>query len=152
MVIEIFIKGSCRGNHLKKNVGAYGVLLVSGENIKKMNGLRDNTSGHQMEMLAAIEGLKAIKKKYRKQPVYLMSGNQYLVQGLTKWSDNWKRNGWKNATGEVPENIELWKQLDHLKSEYLNLQILHVKDRNVNKYNKLADELVREALNGITVS
>lgn len=52
-----------------------------------------------MELLAAIEGLKALGGKSRSTPVRVVSASQYLVQGAT-------------GKRERAANLDLWAKLD----------------------------------------
>ena len=47
-----------------------------------------------MELMAAISGLEALK-----QPcvVDMHTDSQYVRDGITKYINNWKRNGWRTA-------------------------------------------------------
>ena len=47
-----------------------------------------NTTNNQMELKAAIEGLKALKKPCI---VNLTTDSKYVMQGITSWIDNWKK-------------------------------------------------------------
>ena len=38
--------------------------------------------------------------------------SQYVKNGITGWIANWKRNGWKTATGEPVQYLDLWRALD----------------------------------------
>ena len=50
------------------------------------------TTNNRMEILAAVEGLAALKIPCR---VALYSDSQYLVNALEKgWVEKWRRNGW----------------------------------------------------------
>ena len=62
-----------------------------------------------MELLAAIEGLCALK---RASQVALTTVSQYVRQGITKWIAGWKKNGWQTAAKKPVKNQDLWLRLD----------------------------------------
>ena len=38
--------------------------------------------------------------------------------GVTKWLDNWKRNGWRTAGKQPVKNQDLWEQLDRVMAQH----------------------------------
>jgi ribonuclease HI len=61
-----------------------------------------------MELMAAIEGLRALKRPCR---VTLSTDSRYVMDGLTKWIKGWQKNGWKTAAKQPVKNAELWQAL-----------------------------------------
>jgi ribonuclease HI len=62
-----------------------------------------------MELMAAIEGLKALKRPCQ---VNLYTDSQYVRKGITEWMAGWKKNGWKTAARKPVKNEDLWRALD----------------------------------------
>lgn len=62
-----------------------------------------------MELMAAIQGLQALK---RPSKVTLTTDSQYVRQGITQWIKGWKRNGWRTAAKQPVKNRDLWVALD----------------------------------------
>ena len=56
--ITIYTDGSSRGN---PGPGGYGVLLMYGKHVKELSGGFKKTTNNRMELMAVIEGLKALK-------------------------------------------------------------------------------------------
>lgn len=104
--IELFTDGACRGN---PGPGGWGVLLRYGEVERELYGYQAATTNNQMEMMAAIQGLEALKEPCE---VVLTTDSRYVLQGMTEWLAGWKRKGWKNASGQPVKNQELWQRLD----------------------------------------
>ena len=61
-----------------------------------------------MELRAAIEGLKALKKPCQ---VHIYTDSEYLKKGITQWIHNWQRNGWRTAQKKPVKNQDLWQEL-----------------------------------------
>lgn len=59
-IVEIYTDGACKGN---PGVGGWGVLLRYGEHEKELFGGEAHTTNNRMELLAVIEGLRALKKR-----------------------------------------------------------------------------------------
>jgi ribonuclease HI len=94
-----------------------------------------------MEMIAVIEGLKALK---RSCVVELYSDSSYVLQGLNEWMAGWKKKGWrrksKNGGFEEVKNVELWKELDQLIQRH-EMHYHHVRGHSGHPENERCDEL-----------
>jgi len=62
-----------------------------------------------MELMAAIQGLQALKKPCQ---VRLVTDSNYVKEGITTWIHNWKKNGWRTAGRKPVKNADLWQDLD----------------------------------------
>jgi len=103
--VEIATDGACKGN---PGPGGWGVVLRSGATERDMSGGEALTTNNRMELMAAIEGLRALKKPCR---VALSTDSRYVMDGLTKWIHGWQRNGWKTADKKPVKNADLWQAL-----------------------------------------
>lgn len=65
-----------------------------------------------MELTAVIEALKALKKECN---ITLYTDSRYVMDGITQWLPNWKKNNWRTSNKKSPvKNIDLWQELDSL--------------------------------------
>jgi ribonuclease HI len=62
-----------------------------------------------MELTAAIEGLRALREPC---DVEVVTDSEYLKNGITKWIQSWKRNGWRTSAKKPVLNQDLWTDLD----------------------------------------
>ena len=73
---------------------------------KELSGGEARTTNNRMELLGAIEGLRALK---RPSQVELISDSKYLVDGMTKgWAKSWQAKGWvksEQKTGAEPRSL-----------------------------------------------
>ena len=65
-----------------------GCLVEYQDFSKEYFGGQKNTTNNQMELKAAIEGLKALKETCN---VNLTTDSKYVMDGITSWIDNWKK-------------------------------------------------------------
>lgn len=136
--VEIWTDGACSGN---PGPGGWGVLLKSGGHEKELMGGEYETTNNRMELMAAIEGLNALK---RPSKVTLHTDSTYVKDGLTKWIHGWKRNGWKTAAKKPVKNKDLWQALEAACAPH-DIKWVWVKGHAGDEGNERADELARLA-------
>lgn len=90
-------------------------MLRSGDTEKELWGGEKETTNNRMELLAAIEGLDALK---RPSKVSLTTDSQYVRKGITEWIAAWKARGWKTASKQPVKNRDLWERLDALAQQH----------------------------------
>jgi ribonuclease HI len=137
--IEAFTDGACSGN---PGPGGWGVWLRYGEHEKELCGGETNTTNQRMELQAAIEALKALKKP---SEITIYSDSKYVIQGITEWIDGWKQRGWKNASKKPVANQDLWEALDKLNHTH-QVHWQWVKGHAGHEGNERADALARQAI------
>jgi ribonuclease HI len=98
-----------------------------------------------MELLAAIEGLKALKEPCI---VNLTTDSKYVMQGITLWIDNWKKNNWKNAAKKDVKNKDLWVELDKYAAIH-DVKWHWVKGHSGHEQNEIADQLANKGIDSI---
>jgi ribonuclease HI len=133
-VVEAFTDGACKGN---PGPGGWGVLLRSGSHEKTLWGGAAETTNNRMELQAAIEALKALKKPCR---VVLTTDSEYVRKGISEWLPNWKRRGWKTAAKKPVKNADLWVLLDELAARH-DVEWRWVKGHAGHVENEMADAL-----------
>ena len=104
--VEIATDGACKGNPGRGGWGA--VLRAADGRERELSGGEKVTTNNRMELMAAIEGLNALKRPCR---VILSTDSRYVMDGLTKWIKGWQKNGWKTAAKQPVKNAELWQAL-----------------------------------------
>ncbi|MBE7082103.1 MAG: ribonuclease HI [Clostridiales bacterium] len=104
--ITLYTDGACSGN---PGIGGWGCILDYKGNLKEMSGSCELTTNNQMELLAVIQGLKALKEPCE---VDIYSDSAYVVNAfLQNWVDSWVKNNWHTAGKKDVKNIELWQEL-----------------------------------------
>jgi ribonuclease HI len=102
--VEIATDGACKGNPGR----AAGARCCGWAVEKDLSGGELHTTNNRMELMAAIQGLKALKRPCR---VTLSTDSRYVMDGLTKWIHGWLKNGWKTADKKPVKNADLWQEL-----------------------------------------
>lgn len=137
--VEIFTDGACRGN---PGPGGWGALLRSGTTEKPLYGGEPDTTNNRMELTAAIEALRALKRPCK---VALTTDSQYVRKGITEWMSNWKKRNWKTAAKAPVKNADLWRALDELAAKH-DIEWHWVKGHSGHRENELADALANRGI------
>lgn len=145
--VTIYTDGSCINNPGK---GGYAALLIYESNKvieKVIYGNQKDTTNNRMELMAAIEGLKALKVACQ---VTLISDSRYLINGMSIWIYNWQKNNFTNAKKKPIPNQDLWLELLKLNQIHqINWQ--WVKAHNGDENNERVDLIARQqAISGNT--
>ena len=140
--VEIYTDGACKGN---PGPGGWGVLLRYGKHEKQLFGGEQLTTNNRMELMAVIQGLKALKRRSR---VRITTDSQYVKQGITQWIHNWKRNGWKTAARTAVKNADLWQALEAETGKH-EVEWHWVKGHAGHAENELADRLANRGIEAI---
>ena len=138
-IVKIYTDGSCKNNPGK---GGFAAILTYGKHRKEVCGYKENTTNNRMELTAAIEALKAMKKF--NVPIIVYSDSQLLINGMNQWINNWIRKNWKKADGNNVLNVDLWKQLVTLSSRFKSINWIKVKGHSDCRLNEEADQLAKE--------
>lgn len=112
----------------------------------RQSGYEKDTTNQRMEMLAIIKALRtATQLSDKPVNVLIVSDSRYCIDGITQWSHNWKRNGWRKSGGEI-KNLDLWKRMyDLVYNKHLVVEFKWVKGHSGDHYNDIADELATSA-------
>lgn len=138
-VVEIWTDGACSGN---PGPGGWGAILKYGETEKELSGGERATTNNRMELLGAIEALRALKKP---TSVRLYTDSQYVQKGVTQWIHNWKKRGWKTADNKPVANADLWQALEAAAAPH-KIEWKWVKGHAGDAMNERADALARQAI------
>lgn len=137
--VDVYTDGACSRN---PGPGGWGVLLVFDGEEKEVCGGVAETTNNRMEITAAIEGLKALKRPCN---VHLYTDSTYLRDGITTWIHLWRRNGWRSSARKPVKNQDLWRELEALAGAQ-QITWHWVKAHNGHARNERADALANQGL------
>ncbi len=111
--VQLFSDGACRGN---PGPGGWAYILrhPASSTEREGSGGETLTTNNQMELMAVIAGLEALKSR---SEVEVITDSSYVAKGSSEWLPGWKRNGWRRREGKAwkpVKNVELWQRLDSL--------------------------------------
>jgi ribonuclease HI len=137
-----FTDGGCRGN--PGGVGAWAFVLIDPETRRTLERADavQSTTNNRMELQAAIEALRAVRKQGSR--ILVCSDSKYLINCCTKWMNGWKAQSWQRKESPL-KNVELLQQLDILLAQHA-VDWRWVPGHVGNVGNERADQLANEAM------
>ena len=140
--VIMYTDGACRGN---PGPGGWGVLLKFNGTQKEIFGGSSSTTNNKMELKAAIEGLRLLTEPCS---INLYTDSKYVMDGITQWINNWKKNDWKTSAKKDVKNKELWQELDNL-MDYHEVTLHWVKGHSGDEGNEMADMLANKGIDSL---
>lgn len=140
--VEMWTDGACKGN---PGVGGWGAWLKSGGHAKELFGGEATTTNNRMELMAVIEGLRALNQACT---VTLHVDSVYVMKGLNEWLPGWKRNGWRTSAKKPVKNVDLWQALDDQVARH-DITWKWVKGHSGDEGNEKADELANRGVDQV---
>lgn len=138
--VDLYTDGACSGN---PGNGGWGCVLICKNKEKQLSGFEKNTTNNKMELLAVINGIKAIKKECN---LTIYTDSAYVHNAFSQgWINTWILNGFKNSQKKPVANKEMWLELlDLLKGH--NVTWVKVKGHADNFYNNICDKLATDEI------
>ncbi len=114
-----------------RNQGGVGIVVLKDEEeVFRYSNMYKKTTNNQMELGAIIIALRMIKGKINSLTIY--SDSQYCIGCAVQ--------GWKRK-----KNKAMWEEFDRqyerVKKLCSDIQFVHVKGHDGNKYNEIVDKL-----------
>jgi ribonuclease HI len=107
--VIIYTDGAVSGNGTVGSYGGWAVVLLLGTHERELSGAERGATNQQMELRAAIEGLRALRHPCR---VALHCDSSYVVECFRQgWWKRWQENGWRNSKRQPVGNRALWEEL-----------------------------------------
>jgi ribonuclease HI len=112
----------------KPMYGSYGSIIVrDGEIIHEYSDWYENMTNNQGELYGFIKAYMQFLKGYKSNEPYtitVVSDSQYLINGVNKYLNNWKKKDWHTASGDDVKNKNMWKIIDFLINFNPNIKLI----------------------------
>ena len=145
--LTLFTDGSCLGN---PGPGGWACILQYGKHERILRGGEPRTTNNRMELMAAINGLRALTEMCS---VTVITDSQYLQQGMTVHLVRRRSSGWCNSRAEALANRDLWELLASVAGQHETKWRWvrgHGSDRDQDRCDVLAKEAARAVAEGGT--
>ncbi|MCP5025361.1 MAG: hypothetical protein GY929_03675 [Actinomycetia bacterium] len=131
----VYTDGACSGN---PGPGGWAWAQPHGA---WANGADPDTTNQRMELLAALEAVRAIEG-----PLEVVSDSTYVVNCFRdRWYEGWLRRNWLNSQKKPVANRDLWEPFIDLVLERGDVEFRWVKGHSGEPMNELVDQLAVEA-------
>jgi ribonuclease HI len=137
--VEAWCDGACSGN---PGPGGWGAVLTLGTRERELSGNAHHTTNNRMELTAAIELLRALKRPCH---VVITTDSQYVIKGMEEWMAGWVRRGWRNSQNKPVENRDLWEALREAADRH-QVEWRWTRGHAGEPMNERCDALAREAI------
>ncbi len=130
--VTLFCDGSSLGN---PGFGGWCAILSYEKHEKVIRGGMEYATNNQMELMALIMGLEALREPCE---VLVVCDSKYVLDGIGKWIPNWIEKKFKDV-----KNPDLWQR-------YLNASQPHkiktqwIKGHNGHPQNTMCDAIAKE--------
>jgi len=133
----IYTDGACLGN---PGPGGWAAVIFDKEKKKKiLKGNEESTTNNRMELIATIKAIEIIEYKSN---IKIYTDSKYVIDGISSWIINWKKNNWKTSSKEPVKNVKLWQKLDYVSSKH-EIVWEWIKGHSGHLLNEEVDELAR---------
>lgn len=107
--VQLATAGRCRPNPGPGHWVAILTTVVNNNPVKKvLSGTLEDANNQRMELLAVVEALEHLKCPC---DVTLKPLSKYVVDGLSKWLDNWLVSNWQTSKRQPVKNADLWQRI-----------------------------------------
>lgn len=139
--VRVYTDGGC---DIKKNgLGAWAHVIEHPDGqIDRDFAPMLQTTNNRMEMMALIRALEKIEIGL---PIIVTTDSEYLIKGVTQWSRNWVRNGWRTRENKEVMNRDLWERLLALFQVH-EVTFEHVRGHTGHPQNEICDTLCTQAM------
>jgi ribonuclease HI len=136
--------GACSGNGTDESRGGWAAILTGPDGAETvLTGGEYPTTNNRMELMAALEGLRATPEG---SDVELVTDSSYLANAIGKgWLDGWRRKGWRTASKQPVANRDLWERMLAELARHARVRPTLVRGHAGHEVNERADRLAVEA-------
>jgi ribonuclease HI len=136
--------GACSGNGTDESRGGWAAIITGPDGAETvLTGGEYPTTNNRMELMAALEGLRATPEG---SDVELVTDSSYLANAIAKgWLDGWRRKGWRTASKQPVANRDLWERMIAELARHARVRPTLVRGHAGHAVNERADRLAVEA-------
>jgi ribonuclease HI len=150
--LVVFTDGACSANGKKNAKGSYSMVWPD---YPEMDGgwplEGEKATNNRAEMMGLIKSFEIadVIDPERKKHLEVYTDSMFMINCVTKWLANWKKNGFKKSDGSSVLNQDLLRLIDALRLKrvlVLNHVRAHTKNTDWKSLNNAkADALARDA-------
>lgn len=150
--LVVFTDGACSANGKKNAKGGYSTVWPDYPEMDggwPLEGAKPTNNRAEMMGLIKSFEIADVVDPERKKRLEVYTDSMFMINCVTKWLANWKKNGFKKSDGGSVLNQDLLLQIDALRLKrvlVLNHVRAHTKNTDWKSVNNAkADALARDA-------
>jgi ribonuclease HI len=152
--VKIYTDGASKNNQARKqglSRAGYGVYYGPGDSRNhsgRVSGEQTNQRGELEGIHHALKNSLEESKSGEPSKFIIHTDSEYSKNSITKWGDNWDKNGYKTSTGSDVCNKDLIsdsrRMIDEIRKNNSDVEFVKVKGHSGNHGNDMADKLAVE--------
>nr|XP_053634771.1 ribonuclease H1-like isoform X1 [Cherax quadricarinatus] len=139
--LVVYTDGACNKNGRKGATAGIGVYFGPNHPLNVSKPVRGRATNNTAEIQAATCALE-LSKTLGFKKVAVHTDSLFMIDCMTSWLKNWKKNNWVKKNGDPVKNKNDLIVLDAA-SEGLAVKWVHVKGHAGHKGNEMADRLAK---------
>ena len=152
--LVVFTDGACSANGKKNATGAYATVWPDHPEMDggwPLEGGEKAATNNRAEMMGLIKSFEIadVIDPERKKHLEVYTDSMFMINCVTKWLANWKKNGFRKSDGSSVRNQDLLLRIDALRLKrvlVMNHVRAHTKGTDwKSKNNAKADALAKNA-------
>jgi ribonuclease HI len=142
--LTLVTDGACSGNGTDESRGGWAAILTTPDGREEvLTGGEYPTTNNRMELMAALEGLRAAPEG---SAIDLVTDSSYLANAIAKgWLTGWQRKGWRTASKQPVANRDLWERMIVELARHARVRPVLVRGHAGHEANERADRLAQDA-------
>lgn len=144
-----YTDGACKMAKERKGIASWAVIAVNRPELNCTGILKDSTN--QLAEIEAVIQACELARANRLKNILIVTDSKYVSNAIQRWIDRWQENGWIDNKNKPVKNEQAFRRLAQAKSG-LDLAIAHVRGHSGDKYNEMADDMARRALDPLVTA
>lgn len=140
--LVVYTDGACENNGKPNAKAGIGVWFGEKHPWNVSEPVKGKATNNTAEIQACIEALRVAHQEDILN-VIIKTDSKFVIDCMTQWIHNWKKNGWRTAKGEDVKNKEDLQRLDSMAKQMESVKWVHVRGHKGHRGNEEADALAR---------
>lgn len=113
--LVVFTDGACSGNGTMRARAGYAVVWPHNRSLdvgRRLEGSDQTNNRAEYSALVEAQRIADTIDPEQQKPLYVYTDSELLINSITKWLPDWKRNNWKKSNKKPVLNQDLLRAID----------------------------------------
>ena len=145
MLYQLWADGACQPN---PGIGGWAYLIHTDCGSASDHGSEPESTNNRMELTGLLRGLEYFyENSDETEQLIIELDSKYVLDGMSSWSKNWVKRGWKKKDGKPVLNDDLWRPIRSLLDDIgSRITYKHIRGHTGHKENEICDKLAVKAV------